>query len=166
MMILLLFGLRQSYSPTGQSHARRGGRSSGFDECGKKATAYRAPGAAFEGWAATSISPETEVMELCAVIVLPSGGRLRSVGQGAEVRLLGRGVAQGLMNAPTVVEGEVPGQGLTCFAAGGICVQVDVFIFHAPPEPFDEDVVDPAALARHCDRHPGGLQRRGPNPRW
>src|SRR6185437_11610017 len=128
----------------------------------EKATAYRAPGAAIEGWAATWISLETEVMKLCAVIVLPSGDRLRSVGQGAEVHLIGRGVAEGLVKAPRVVEGEVPGQRLTRLAPRSVGVQVHVLVLYAPPQPLDKDVVDPAALAIHADRNAGRFQGRGP----
>ena len=58
------------------------------------------------------------------------------------------------MGAPVVVALEpfrkTPVQGWQC----GVLEEVDPFVFHAPPEPLDEDVVHPSAFAIHADFHP------------
>jgi hypothetical protein len=41
-------------------------------------------------------------------------------------------------------------------------VQINAFILQRPPEPFDEDIVDAAALAVHRDLDVGALQAVGP----
>ena len=52
-----------------------------------------------------------------------------------------------------------PGLGLR---AGFPSVQINAFILQRPPEPFDEDIVDAAALAVHRDLDAGALQAVGP----
>src|SRR5450759_1278075 len=41
------------------------------------------------------------------------------------------------------------------FGSGGrhrlVGIQIDLFVFHAPPQAFYEDVIDPASLAIHAD---------------
>ena len=55
------------------------------------------------------------------------------------------------MRAPFIVELEIALQTLPCLGDRIIGVQVDLLIFHAFPEPLDQHVVDPAALAVHAD---------------
>ncbi len=66
------------------------------------------------------------------------------------------------MDAPGVVKGEVPRQRALRVVPVRVAAQIDLFVLHAPLQPFDEDVVDPATLAIHADRHAPGLQRREP----
>jgi len=42
-------------------------------------------------------------------------------------------------------------------------VQIDLFIFDAAPEPFDEHVVDPATVAIHADSDAGFFQHLDPS---
>ena len=44
-------------------------------------------------------------------------------------------------------------------------MQVDAFIFQAPPEPFDKDVIEEPALAIHRDAHTGSTQPICPSER-
>src|SRR5450759_1474642 len=50
-----------------------------------------------------------------------------------------------------VVEIEVAGQGLSGNRNGVVAMQVNFLILDALPQPFDEDVIAPAALAIHAD---------------
>src|SRR5690606_29941800 len=71
-------------------------------------------------------------------------------------------VVQPLMRAARVVEAEVLGQA----HAGQYCSRRHagrpLFALHDAPEPFDEDVVDPAPLAIHADGNSGLLQYARP----
>src|SRR5579859_4072455 len=104
-----------------QSHARKGGRSSGSSRC-----------------------------------------RRHGGGESAEVHLVRCGIAEGLVKAPRVVEREVLRQRAVRLMAVRVRPQVDLLVLHAPPQPLDEYVVDPATLAVHVDRDAGGFQRREP----
>ncbi len=55
------------------------------------------------------------------------------------------------MGTAAVVEIEVPGQRLPRCGNGFVAMQINLFILHGFPQPFDEDVVAPAALAIHAD---------------
>jgi len=44
-------------------------------------------------------------------------------------------------------------------------MQVDAFIFQAPPEPFDKDVIEEPALAIHRDAHTGSTRPICPSAR-
>ena len=55
------------------------------------------------------------------------------------------------MPTPTIVEFKVFHEPLASFGNRVVCFQVYVLIFHAPPEAFDEHVVQPAPLAVHAD---------------
>lgn len=55
------------------------------------------------------------------------------------------------MQAAFVVEGKVVPQAGEEFHAGGKLVQVNQLVLDAPPEPFDEDVVQGTAAAIHAD---------------
>src|SRR5437588_12860345 len=47
------------------------------------------------------------------------------------------------------------------FAAGFESIEIDAFVFERPPQPFDEHVVHPAALAIHRDADAVALQHIG-----
>ena len=51
----------------------------------------------------------------------------------------------------TVVELKVLPEPLHSFGNRAVCFQIYIFIFHTPPEAFNEHVVHPAALAVHAD---------------
>ena len=51
-----------------------------------------------------------------------------------------------------IVEIEVPPDRGACVRHAVVGVQVDLLVFHAAPQPFDEHVVPPGALAIHADR--------------
>ena len=51
------------------------------------------------------------------------------------------------MGASAVVEAEIAADGGTGLRDAGVGVQVDLLVFDAPPEPFDEDVVAPGPFA-------------------
>ena len=55
------------------------------------------------------------------------------------------------MGATAVVKIEVAGQRLPGDGYGLVAVQIHLLVFHGFPEPFDEDVVAPTALAVHAD---------------
>ena len=56
---------------------------------------------------------------------------------------------------------EVSGQTLSKLSNRVVRVQVDMFILHRTPKPFDEHVIHPAALAIHTDLNAVGLQDAG-----
>src|SRR4029077_9253480 len=71
-----------------------------------------------------------------------------------------RAVGQRLMGPPLVVEGDPlgdPGFGL---ATIGVSFEIDVLVFQAAPQAFDEDVVDPATPSIHRDLD-AGRERAG-----
>ncbi len=55
------------------------------------------------------------------------------------------------MWAPFIVKLEIALQALLCLGDRIVGVQVDLLVFHAFPEPLDQHVVDPAALAVHAN---------------
>ena len=55
------------------------------------------------------------------------------------------------MGAAAVVEIEIPAHGLAGSRNGFVAMQIHFFILHGFPQPFDEDVVAPAALAIHTE---------------
>ena len=56
------------------------------------------------------------------------------------------------MGPSGVVEAEVAADRGSGIGHGIIGAQVDLLVFDRPPEPLDEDVVTPGALAVHADR--------------
>jgi len=56
-----------------------------------------------------------------------------------------------MKEATFVVEREIPLQAFSCLGNRVVSLQVDLLVFHAFPQPFDEHVVDPAAFAIHAD---------------
>src|SRR5215469_841434 len=121
----MVFHAAQSHAPKGRERRRR------------KPTAYKPPGAAISRGAATSAPPEIDLMSVLSVIARSSSRRRRGLGQAAEVQFIGRGVLERLVNALVVVKREVLGQ--RALRLMPICVppQIDLFVFHAPPQPFD-----------------------------
>ena len=65
------------------------------------------------------------------------------------------------MRPLAVVEAEIPADRGAGFRDAGVGAQVDLLVLDRPPEPLDEDVVAPGALAVHADRDLGGLQHLG-----
>ena len=57
-----------------------------------------------------------------------------------------------------VVKGQISGKGGPRLRHACVGVQVDLFVFDGPPQPLDEDVVAPCALAVHGDGDFGVLQ--------
>ncbi len=62
------------------------------------------------------------------------------------------------MGSLSVVERKVRAEPASQLTAGLVSFEVNVFVFDAPPETLDKDVVDPAALAVHADLDPRGFQ--------
>ena len=50
-----------------------------------------------------------------------------------------------------IVEIEIASDPVACRAHAIVSVQVDLFVFHAAPQPFDKHVVAPGTLAVHAD---------------
>src|SRR6516165_3169116 len=55
------------------------------------------------------------------------------------------------MGSPGIVEVEVPANRTPRLADCFVGSQIDLLVFDAAPQPFDEDVVAPGALAVHAD---------------
>src|SRR5271155_3347354 len=101
----------------------------------RKSTAYSAPGAVIWKGGATSAPPEIGLMSALTVIGGSSSRCCRALRQRAEVHLVGRGVAEGLVQASRVVEREVLRQRALRLVPVRVPPQVDLFVFHAPPQP-------------------------------
>ena len=63
------------------------------------------------------------------------------------------------MRSLSVIECQIAAKTATRLRDTSIGTEVDFLIFDRPPEPFDENIVAPRALAVHADRDLGGLQR-------
>ncbi|MEY9383771.1 hypothetical protein AB7M74_006006 [Bradyrhizobium japonicum] len=59
----------------------------------------------------------------------------------------GRAIAEGLMKATIVVEGDPARDPCLGLAAVGIALEVDVLMLEQPPQPLDEDIVHPTTAA-------------------
>ncbi len=70
-------------------------------------------------------------------------------------------VAKGAVRACPVVELEEGFQVGVGFDLGAVALQVNLLVFDRPPEPFDEDVVEAAALAIHRELYSELEQRLG-----
>ena len=64
------------------------------------------------------------------------------------------------MRPRAIVEAQMPADRGPGFGDAVVVAQADLLVFHRPPEPFDEDVVAPGALAVHADGDLGPLQHR------
>ena len=62
-----------------------------------------------------------------------------------------RPVVQGLVNAAVIVEVEVPFQATIKIGSRFVVLEIDVFVFHAAPQAFDEDVIQRATATIHTD---------------
>jgi hypothetical protein len=72
-----------------------------------------------------------------------------------------RAIAQALVLTLLVIEAEPGTDAGLGLGDAGIGVEIDLLVFEAAPQPFDEDVVHVAALAIHADRDPVVLQGAG-----
>src|SRR2546427_819332 len=66
------------------------------------------------------------------------------------------------MRANGVVEAKIPAQRGARFGAVSVGVQINLLVLHAPPQPLDEHVIDPATLAVHADGDASPLETLGP----
>ena len=66
---------------------------------------------------------------------------------------VGRPSAKGAVTPLSVEVIEVVGDRRSGFCHALVGAQVDLLVLQAPPQPFDEHVVEPAALDVHRDRH-------------
>lgn len=55
------------------------------------------------------------------------------------------------MGSPGIIEIQVSPDGFAGIADRVVGFEVDLLVFHRPPEALDEDVVAPRALAVHAD---------------
>src|SRR5208282_3375635 len=55
------------------------------------------------------------------------------------------------MRAAAIVEVEITANGAPRLANAAISPQIDLLVFHAAPEPLDEDVVPPGPFPVHAD---------------
>ena len=62
-----------------------------------------------------------------------------------------RSAGERLVRTKSVVKTDPPGDPGVRFAAVGIALEIDLLALQRPPQPFDEDVVQPAAAAVHGD---------------
>ena len=65
------------------------------------------------------------------------------------------------MRSPRIVEGEVPADSSARRRDGLVAMQVHLFVLHGLPQPFDEHIVTPAALAIHADTDAVFLEQSG-----
>src|ERR1700729_28034 len=86
------------------------------------------------------------------------GGREGSRG---EVGLVWRLAVKARMGALTIEKVEVPAQRSARFCDGVVGLEVDLLVLHRSPEPLDEHVVAPGALAVHADGDPVLLKDTG-----
>src|SRR5258708_15913377 len=56
------------------------------------------------------------------------------------------------MRTSAVVKFEIPADRMSCLADGFVGSQIDLLVFDAAPQSFDEHIVPPSALAVHADR--------------
>src|SRR6516165_5029876 len=70
-------------------------------------------------------------------------------------------VAQGLVRPAVIIEAKPLTDADARLEAVGIGLQMDLLMLQAAPQPFDEDVVQPAPAAIHADPDPGGFQLVG-----
>lgn len=71
-------------------------------------------------------------------------------------------IAQRLVGSPVVVAAEPLPQARAQRVHGGVFEQIDPLVFHAPPQPLDEDVVHPAPAPVRADLHAEIQQSAGP----
>lgn len=69
----------------------------------------------------------------------------------AKIDMRGRLVAQGLVRQLCIVETKIAGQTHPQLIHPCVAVEVDVFVFYAPPQPFNKDVAQRTPPAVHAD---------------
>jgi hypothetical protein len=72
-----------------------------------------------------------------------------------------RAVGEPLVRTPAIVKGDPRADAGVRVTAVDVALEVDVLMLERAPQPFDEDVVHPAAAAIHRDAHTGGYQHAG-----
>src|SRR6267142_3264521 len=55
------------------------------------------------------------------------------------------------MRTSAVVKVEIPADRMSCLADGFVGPQIDLLVFDAAPQPFDEHIVPPGSFAVHAD---------------
>src|SRR3712207_4789164 len=65
------------------------------------------------------------------------------------------------MQSAAIVEGQVPAHRGASLADRVVGSEVDLLVLDRPPQPLDEDVVAPGALAVHADGSTGLVQHAG-----
>src|SRR4029077_10716609 len=75
-------------------------------------------------------------------------------GQRGEVSLIGCLAVKARVGPPTVVKSEVLTDRSASLADAVVAPQIHLLVFDAAPQPLDEDVVPPGALAVHADGDP------------
>src|SRR6266404_4169172 len=83
---------------------------------------------------------------------LPGLGR-QAERQRVEVGLIRRGAVKARMGSPAVVEVQVAPDRSTGIGRTVVGPQIHLLVLDAAPQPLDEDVVPPSALAVHADRN-------------
>src|SRR5271157_6406160 len=80
-----------------------------------------------------------------------------SMGHAGE-NLTRRPISVSLMRPLVVIEGQPPADPNSRLRRRAVGLQEYFFVFQAPPQPLNEDVVQIAPLAVHADPHPLGFQ--------
>src|SRR6266511_6356721 len=78
----------------------------------------------------------------------------------SQIHVSRRSIIQPLVIAFLVVEPKVLPQARLSGAYIRVVLDIDLFVLHAPPQPFHEDVVEHPAPAIHADSGLGSEQRR------
>src|SRR5215472_5052792 len=122
-------------------------------------------------WKLTAPHPFlSRCQSLCLLLLLwVCGQRVRVVHHVHSVRGLHlfapdrhrRAIAECLMKATTIVEGDPVCDSCLGLAPFGIALEVDVLILERPPQPLDEEVVHPTTSAIHGDLDPCARQCTG-----
>lgn len=74
---------------------------------------------------------------------------------------IGRASVKRAMRPELIIEPQVTGHALLSIVNGLVDVERDLFIFKAPPQPFDEHIIPPAPGPIHTDLNPVVFQAAG-----
>jgi hypothetical protein len=74
-------------------------------------------------------------------------------GQRGEVGVIGRGAVKARMRPSVIVEVEVAPDRRARLGSGVVGFEIHLLVLDAAPQPLDEDIVPPGALAVHADRN-------------
>ncbi len=86
---------------------------------------------------------------------LRGGGPCRHV---LPIHAIGRASVKRAMRPELIIEGQIAAHPLVGVADSLVGVQIDLFIFETPPQPFDEDIVPPPPRPIHTDLNAVSLQ--------